>query len=66
MNAAVCGSVGSHSCLEHSAEGTGGEGQGWGAVRPEVQGEAGSQRALEVGVRRRDSSPGQWGVPDRV
>lgn len=39
--------VGARTCLEHSTEGTGSE--GWGGATLEVLGEAGSQRALEVG-----------------
>lgn len=60
---AVSGGAGSPSCLEHSAEGAGGEGQSQGAVRPEVQAEAGPQRALDAVVERLDFYPGQWGSP---
>lgn len=45
-----CSGAASPTCLERRAEGTGGE----------VQGEAGSQRALEAVVRRLGFTPGKW------
>lgn len=47
-----CSGAASPTCLERRAEGTGGE----------VQGEAGSQRALEAVVRRRGFTPREMGA----